>query len=243
MFDQKYIGDEHNLFEAITNQKYSLYKLIELNKKKNNDSKLVRDLIQLICNKIEVKKSQLMNDTFHTPATTNSTYVVLFEDSFKALPIYQKVIEQLIFVWEEWENDGFQAADIRIWSELREKQRRIVSKIWNTIAEKAQKTISFEKLIDEATKNTREIFKVKDDVTFCINTYCQDACDKSLCFSHLQDIENQLRRRKVPSIKIPNMIEILKPLADRLHRIWKSHAWQKFFEEHKSKPESKFISS
>jgi len=209
-------------------------------RKKQNGSMLVRDLIQVISDRIEVTKDSLIKETFYQPTKTTFTYVVLFENIFKNLVIREKIIQHLIPFWQEWEKDGFQVEETNTWNRLDTQQRQIVCDIWNVIGESVEKAIPFEQLIDKTRSRMKLIVTIKEDIRLCINNYCQETCDKELFYDRLQKIETQLNQDKVLSIQVPPEIERLKPFADRLNPVFPSLIWQKYL-KHNMESESKHI--
>lgn len=151
--------------------------LIKLDKKTEFRSKLVRDLIKLICDKIEVSKDVILDDIFDKPDRLTFTYIVLFEDSFKNTLISVKTVEELFFIWEDWQKNGCQVAETQAWNRLNDAQRQVICDIWNRTGQILEKTISFEQFINESNGKVQTIIKTVDNITLCINNYCQDACD------------------------------------------------------------------
>ncbi len=236
-FDQWYLNNK----KTKTDQTNTVHVLIRFDKrKKQNGSMLVRDLIQVISDRIEVTKDSLIKETFYQPTKTTFTYVVLFENIFKNLVIREKIIQHLIPFWQEWEKDGFQVEETNTWNRLDTQQRQIVCDIWNVIGESVEKAIPFEQLIDKTRSRMKLIVTIKEDIRLCINNYCQETCDKELFYDRLQKIETQLNQDKVLSIQVPPEIERLKPFADRLNPVFPSLIWQKYL-KHNMESESKHI--
>ncbi len=231
-FDLKYLIDkQQDIFKDIDNEDNPLLKLIELDQRKTIKSILVRDLIELISEKIEMTKYNLIQDTFYQPNKSTLTYRVLFDQSFVTLQIYIKIIEQLFLKWDEWEAEGFHVMEINSWSALNPNQQQVACQIWNLIGENLGKTMRFEQLIDEAKRKIEDITKTIENVTLCINNYCQDTCDRNYYLTHLQNLRNQLNRTTISYAKISKEIELLKPSADRLQPVFSSCVWQTYFKQ------------
>ncbi len=234
------IDKQQDIFKDIYNEDNPLWKLIELDRRENIKSLLVRDLIGLICEKIQMTKDDLMQDTFYQPTESTLTYWILFDQSFAILPIHITIIKQLILTWQEWEKEGFQIVEIQKWNELKDNQQRIVCQIWNLVGENLEKEIRFQQLINDANRKIQDIIKTKKNVRLCIDNYCQDASDKNRYISHLQDLQNQLDRGTVYSAEVPRDIEVLKTLANLLEPVISSRVWQEYLKQN-LEYRSKFI--
>ena len=231
-FNLQYLTDENqDALKNITNINNPLYQLIQLDQRENSRSLLVRDLIELICDQIEMTRDELMQDTFYQPSKSTLTYLILFDQLFITLPIHMKMIQDLISIWKKWQSDGFQVTQINSWNRLDTEQRRIAGQIWNGIGTNLGQNIPFEELIEEAKRRIEDIIKTKENVTSCINIYCQDARDTEDYRKHLQDLQNQLDQATVYSAKISEQILALKPFADRLQPVISSRLWQKYLKD------------
>ncbi len=227
--------EQQKLFKEITNNKNPLCKLINLDKKAQYQSMLVHDLIQAVCDEIEVTKDELMDDIFNKPTKLTFTYTVLFEDSFNNVRIRMKIIKQLTSIWEDWEKNSCKVAETQTWNRLKDKQRQIVCDIWTRTEQIAEKIICFEQFINEANRKVQTIIKIKKNIALCINYYCQDACDKNYYFNLLQKLDEEGYQKKVEDIQLPKELSKLKPFADHLTAAIESHAWRNFLEENKKR--------
>lgn len=223
----------------MTSDKNPLCKLIKRNKLENNKTPLIYELIELVCDKIDITEKDLMNDTFYEPAKTTFTYKVLFEDFFISLPIYGRIIKKLGLMWEEWEKNGFHAVEVKTWNKLKKRQLKVAEEIWNSVEKSLGKTRCFEQLIDEASKKYQEISQIRENVKLCLDNYCQDTCNKDTYNQHLNSMQKQLDRDRIRSIKVHQDIEILIPIANRLNPIYESNVWRTFLQQHKSKVRGK----
>jgi uncharacterized protein YutD len=230
MFDNKYTSpQQQNLFKELENDHGLFSKLIDLDEKENAQSMLVRDLIEVMFRKIEIKREDLIHDAFNEPTESTSTYRVLFIDSLKRSPLYIKTIEQLIPIWEEWEKDGFYSREIKTWTKLNDQQQQVVCQIWNTIGGKTRETIRFEQLIDKTKQQMEIIMKIIENIKLYINNYCQEACDKTVYHNLVENMEKQLNEKKVLSISVPKKIDKIKLSADRLNSAFSSQVWRNFY--------------
>jgi hypothetical protein len=121
--------------------------------------------------------------------------------------------------------------EINSWSALNPNQQQVACQIWNLIGENLGKTMRFEQLIDEAKRKIEDITKTIENVTLCINNYCQDTCDRNYYLTHLQNLRNQLNRTTISYAKISKEIELLKPSADRLQPVFSSCVWQTYLKQ------------
>ena len=243
IFDNQYTSSQQqqNLLKELETDNGLLYKLIQLDENENAQSMLVRDLIEVLFEKIEIKREDLIRNAFHEPTKSTCTYRILFTDLLKRSPLYIKTIEQLIPIWEEWERYGFCSTEIKIWAQLNDEQQRVACQIWNAIGGKTRGTIRFEELIDKTMERRKMIIRIIDNIKLCTENYCQEASDRSVYDDLLKSIKTQLEEEKVLSIAIPEKIEEIKPLAERLNTVFSSRVWQNYYHGN-IKLESTFVS-
>jgi hypothetical protein len=196
-------------------------------------SQLIDDLIQLATNKIQFNIDEILRDTFERPTSTTCIYAILFEDCFKSSTLRQIIIDQLLALWNTWEDEGFRANQIRSWKKFSDEERLIVQRIWNYVGEKAEKQYQIDSLIDKHRREMDEKIQIKEKITKCLEIYCQNACDKQLYLDLFLEMETQLKSEIVRSIRIPDEIRILQPLADRLNPLEKLYAWKTFLAENR----------
>jgi hypothetical protein len=230
-FEVIYLNVSQDKLKQLSNHDNPLYYLINIDKQVQGKSQLVSDLIQLTANKIQFNTNEILRDTFERPARTTCIYAILFEDCFKSSTLRQMIIDQLLTLWNSWEEKGFRANQIVGWKRFSPEERQIVHRIWNYVGEKAKKQYQIDALIDKQRREMDEKIQVKERITKCLDLYCQNACDKQFYIDLLSDMEVQLTSGIVRAIKIPNEIEILLPLADRLNPLEKLHAWKSFLAE------------
>ena len=231
MFDLKYLaGKQPAMFKDMNRISNPLATLIQLDFENLNRSVLVRDLIQLISEKIELTQEELINDTFSRPTKSTLIYLSLFHQSLLTLPIHMKIMEKLSSIWTDWERDGFAMFQIKTWNRLTEEQQQIACEIWNLVGQHLQKPSAFEQLIDRATGRLEEIDKTIEDVRVCVETYCQDASNLEFYITLLQDLRRQFDQQMIYSQKISHEIEAIRISADRLRPIISSVIFRKYLE-------------
>lgn len=232
-FNEIYVsGKQPNTFKDITNEHNPLLKLTTLDGAANGTSLLVHALIKLVCEKIEtIEKRELLHDTLLCPNEPSLISIVLFENAYKDLPVREKMIQQLMALWDEWETIGFQMDQLNTWTNLKPHVKEIAYRIWNFIKENNGKKKYFKQLIDEAQTKIIKILEVKGALTDCLNNYCEDACDKNRYLSLLNDLQQQVDKATISSEKIHPDIERLQPFTNDLNAIFDSHAWQYYFKQ------------
>ena len=181
LFDSKYqIEKQKDMFKNMNRSDNPLLELIDLYHRRHPDqSILVCDLIQLICEKIEITKEELLNDTFYQPARSTLTYYILFDQSLKTLPIYRTTIAQLSLIRETWEKEGFLVSQINTWDTLRGSDKQIACEIWNFVGQYSNKSIQFQQLIDEEKVKIEEINKTIENITLCSRDFCQHSSNEN----------------------------------------------------------------
>ncbi|CAF0809248.1 unnamed protein product [Rotaria sordida] len=233
-FASIYLNISQDKLKQLSNRENPLYHLINIDKQIQGKSKLVNDLIQLTTNKIQFNIDEILRDTFERPTRTTCIYAILFEDCFKTLTLRQIIIDQLLALWNIWEEKGFRASQILGWKKFSNEERQIVYRIWNYIGETAEKQYKIDALIDRHRHEMDEKIQIKEIITKCLEIYCQNACDKQLYFDLLSDMETKLKSEIVRSITIPDQIRLLLPLVDRLNSLEKLNAWKKFLAENRN---------
>ena len=205
--------------------------LIKLDKEKSHQSMLVSHLILRISEEIKVTKEDLRIDAFKKPTPSTLIYEILFNDSFTTIPVHEKIVDELASLWEEWKNNGFEPAEVKTWTNLKQGEQEIVCQIWNKVGECKGKQMDFKQLISRAVEKRERITTIKANVTSCIQTYCQGASDKKVYEESLQSMEEDLNNKKEHSIKVPKNIKDLQPFANRLSPVRSSHSWQNFLKK------------
>jgi len=226
-FSEKYFKDKQiDLFKEIRNSDSIFHQIVDFNTRIYGSSLLVHDLIEVICQQIEMNPDELKQDMFYNPTKTSLTYVILFENPFIILPIHRQIIEKLLLIIIEWEKDGFFYEDVICWNELNVEQRDIACQIWNSVNRN-----NLRELMKNENQISEKIISIIDNVTVCLMNYCTNTRDKDVYFTHIQNIQQQLNEVKLKSIKIPSPISEILVTAQRLNPIYKSFNWQKFLNE------------
>ena len=232
LFDSKYqIEKQQDMFKDINRSGNPLLKLIDLYHRRHPDqSILVCDLIQLICEKIEITKEELLNDTLYQPARSTLTYPILFDQSLKTLPIYKTTISQLESIWKTWDEEGFLVRQIDEWSALEKNEKQLVGEIWKLVGQCSKRPIELQQLLNEAKAKIEEIRETIGNVSLCIENFCQDAYDQKDYSTHIREAQEEINQATTISVSIPTKIVALKPFADRIISLTSSAVWQQYVE-------------
>ena len=241
VFAQKCLcNTQQDDFKNMDNLKNPLVALINLDSQSHFKSALVRDLMKLICERIDMTKEELLHDTFYDPRKLTLTYMSLFHESLTTLPIHRKIIHQLSRIWEEWEREGFLVSQIDIWGTLDDNRKEIIVQIWDLIQKHLKKTIKFQDLIGKANAKVEDIKKTIENVTLCIRNFCQNAADNDDYLAHLQKLQQQFDQSTTNSAHISSEIEPLKSFADKIAALSSSGVWQEYLKD-KLKTQSKIV--
>jgi len=197
-------------------------------------NQLLNELLQLTSNKIQCNTEEILQDTFQKPVRTTYIYAILFENCFKDSPLRQTITNELLLIWNSWEQAGFRANQIVAWKNFTNDEHQIVHRIWdNYLSEITKKQYRIDKLIDKQEREMDEKIQVKEKITKCLDIYCRNACDKDLYLECLSEMDTQLKSGIIRSILIPDEIKILLPLANRLNPLEKLYAWKTYLAENR----------
>ena len=232
-FTSNYLNISHDKLKQLSNPENPLNHLIKMNKQIQGKSQLINDLIQLTSDKIQFNMDEILRDTFEQPTVATCTYAILFEDCFETSKIRHLIIDQLVSIWNTWNEEGFRAHQIIAWKKLSKEQRQIVHRIWNPIGEKVKKPYQIDALIDKQRHEMDKIIRIKEQITRCLESYCQYAYDKQLYLDLLSEIEARLKSDIVRTITIPDKIQTLLPFVNRLNSVTKLNAWERFLAENR----------
>lgn len=229
-FDVKYLRDkQQDTFKDMTNADNPLVSLMKLDKKqKNSKSDLVRDLIELVCEKIKMTREELLDDTFEKPKRPTLIYCILFDQSFVTLPVHVKTIEQLSVIWKKWEIEGFLVTEINTWNNLARPEQETVCRIWNIVAKYLKNSIQFQQLVDQAKAKIGMINEMIENAGLCIKELCQDTWDKDVYFNHLRELQERLNNTTVNAAIISPKITELGPFVDRIKLFIPFPDWQEY---------------
>ena len=223
-------------FKQLTNHENPLQQLLMINKQTGEKSELINRLIQLIAKKIQFTSEEILRDTFEKPSRNSIVYVILFDAAFQTSPLHCTLVDQLLAIWNTWEERGLRAHEIVGWKKFSASQRQIIQQIWNYVGDKAEKQYQIDTLIEQQQLEMEEKIRIKETITKCLEIYCFNACDKQKYFDCLTAMDQQLESGVVRSIVIPEAIQILLPLADRLNPLEKLYSWKTFLREHRRNP-------
>ena len=221
-------GKPKDTFKDMINKDNPMVQLIELDSRSHIKSVLVRDLIQLVCEKIEIIREELLSEAFYTPTRYTLTYRSLFDESLISLPIHEKMIGQLRPILLEWQKQGFAVAQINLWNTLQDSDKQVACQIWNAVGIYLTNFIGFENLIEQAKRRIEEIKKTMENVTLCIQHFCSNASDKNAYLTHLQQLQKQIDEATTDSAKMSSEIEVLKPFTDPISSVIRSTIWQEY---------------
>ncbi|CAF1516293.1 unnamed protein product [Rotaria magnacalcarata] len=211
-----------------------LKRLIEISNM-DNQNKTVIDLIELTLTKIPISENDIVESAIKQPMKSTLIYHVLFNKCFRKFPIYEKVIELMDTLWARWDRKEMYANDIMIWQKQTVEQRVVANQMWNTIEAIKEREQSFEvtlKLAYDELENKKSILK---KTRFCVNEYCQRACDEEKLIDQIQIIEKKLMTNKVYSVVIPECIQQIQNYIDQLIPYAKCQVWQNFLKNNEDK--------
>lgn len=209
-------GKQQDTFKDMIGTDNPLLQLVFLdNKEDHTKSVLVRSLLELICEKIEMNEEELLSETFYQPSKSTLTYLSLFYKSLIILPIHMKIVKQLSSLRNKWEEEGFLVTEINRWSMLEKNEKQIAIRIWNLIDQYLKSPTHLEQLINEAKVKIEEINEIVDSATKSIQDFCLDTSDQRDHLLHLQQLQEQIHRTRTNSAEISPKIIVLKSFADR----------------------------
>lgn len=203
-----------------------------MDKQMQGQSKLINRLIELSASRIQFTTPEILQNTFERPTRASCIYAVLFEDCFKNLRIRQILVDQLLALWNTWEQEGFRANHLIAWKNFSYEERQIVDRIWNYIGEKAEKQYRIDSLIDKQRRDMEQKIETIERITKCLEIYCQHASDKNSYLDILAEMGTKLRSDSVRSIVIPEKIQTLILSVDRLVVLEKLNAWRRFLADY-----------
>jgi hypothetical protein len=74
--------------------------------------------------------------------------------------------------------------------------------------------------------------RIKDALTSCLSTYCQNAIDIQKYFQLLEDLDKRFESQIVRSIDIPPEIEVLVKHTNRLSLYSEFNLWLNYHKQH-----------
>jgi hypothetical protein len=235
-FKTKFAAVYFNCSQAILmdmkNPNNPLYCLIEHDKQQQGKNILVRDLIRMVSDNIEMSAEEILQNTFYRPNRSSFTFSVLFKDCFRTSKPHQKTVNQLLIQLNTWEEQGLRANEIHQWNNYTTDQRQIACRIWNHICKVAGKQYEIDTLVHRHETEMNNKLELMDNVVSCLDAYCQDASDKTSYNYHLESVQKQLSEKVLRLVQIPAELEMLLPFAKLLNPLTGSHAWLTFLEQH-----------
>jgi hypothetical protein len=218
----------------MNNTQNILCRLIELDKREKGKNDLVRALIYIATDNIEINDEEILQDTFHTPNRSSFIYSVLFEDCFHTSKVRKKVVDRLTIQLNTWEEQGLRANEICQWNNYGDDQREVARRIWNCICKdkEKQKPFDIDTLVHRQKTEMNDKMDLIDNVVSCLEAYCQDACDKISYDNYLKIAQEQLTEKVLRLVQIPPELHTLLPFAKLLNPLIGSNAWRTFLDKH-----------
>lgn len=229
-FSRDYLSSARYDLRNIQNHDNPLFHLITINKEQKGHNALVKDLIAHAVSLIETDSHHIMNDTFYHPIRDTVTYAILFDEYLKLLPIYDRIIQHMNAQLKKWEEGAF-AAEVRVWKDLTLAQKITVRNIWASVTKKMNKNYDIDILLDATDRDLKAKLKMSELVVTCLNSYCQDASDKSHYHGLIEQWHHHFEQQIVQSIKIPPELKEMVPFAKKLNPYVQARAWQAFFQQ------------
>ena len=221
-------------FKQLTNSENPLHHLLKLHRQTRGENQLINDLIRLSSEKIQLTGFEILHDTFDRPTPRTFVYTVLFDPAFEASKLRRTIIDQLLAMWDDWEEQGFRATQIARWKGFNAEERQTVQRIWNFIGEIAKRQFEIDALVNSQQHELDKKIQIKNQLNLCLDRYCQHAEDRKMYQTILDEIDAKLKSETLRFIKIPKELENLLPLAQLLNPLDRLYAWRIFFAEHRS---------
>ena len=96
-------------FKQLNNSENPLHHLLKLHRQTRGENPLINDLIRLSSEKIQLTGFEILHDTFDQPTPRSFVYAVLFDPAFHESKLQKAIIDQLLAIWNSWEEQGFRA--------------------------------------------------------------------------------------------------------------------------------------
>ncbi len=231
--------NKHYLKE-LQSQYNPLFHLINIDKQQNRQNTLVKDLIGLATTLIEVRKDDILYETFYRPSRQNFTYAILFDKSFNSFPIYTQLINHLNGQWKQWIAEGILASDVLTWKGFSREQQVIVREIWTLVTQATKEKLKIDAVFDANDRAMQAQLEMKEKIVTCLNAYCQHATDKDLYHQQVREWHQRLEREIIKSIQIPKTLQDIVPFAEKLNPYANAHSWQVFLKQRGLINSSKF---
>ena len=219
------------ILKEFTNDRNPLAKLIVLDRKSQYKSLLIHDLIEALCELIEITKDELLKIIFDKAKGITLIYNVLMEESFSTIPIREQIIKDLLSIWTDWETDNFQIEETQIWIGLKPDKRQIICDIWERIGEIVGKNISFESLITEADRKFQTVLNIRNNIKKCILHYCTNSPDLQHYIDLISRLDENVNQRSVETFQLPDELIAIQDYTKYLNTFIESNAWRNFLKQ------------
>ncbi|CAF3907546.1 unnamed protein product, partial [Rotaria sp. Silwood2] len=230
-FRQDQLQNNKYGLKQIQSHQNPLFHLINIDKQKNRQNTLVKDLISLAASLIEINETEILNDTFYLPSCENFTYAILFDESLNSLPIYTQTINHLNAKWKKWETNGVMAHDVWVWKGFTIEQKAVVRKIWALVTQVTKEKYQFDALFDATHRTMKAKLEMNEKVVTCLNSYCQHANDKDIYHALVREWHDRFQREIIQSIDIPKMLKDIVPFAEKLNPYANVCSWRAFLNQ------------
>ena len=230
-FETNILKPLHNNNNRGQNSRTPLLRLVELDKTRREKNRFLRDLIALSSNIIQISQQEILQDTFEQPNESSFIYSLLFDDWSQALTIHQTIVDQLIGQLVFWKEQGLRGGEISKWKNYSSDESGVAHRIWNYICQRADQAFQLDQFIKDEFERMNVKFRLKDEITLCVSTYCNNASDQRTYFQYLEDMDQKFENEIVRSIDVPEEIGALVPYITRLNVFSESTVWLKFYKQ------------
>ncbi|CAF1035564.1 unnamed protein product [Rotaria sordida] len=230
-YEKEKLTNAKNQLRDLHDPTSPLFQLMSIAKVHNRQNKLVENLIALAASMIEIEDFELINDTFNHPSRNTFIYAILFDESFSSLSIHKTIINRLSQQWTKWEQRNILASDIRTWEKFTGEQKAIVHKIWSLVGQETKKQDHLDTVFDISQKALKTKLETNDKIITCLNTYCQEAIDKTKYDDLVKNWHARFEYENIYSIDIPSDLSNIFPLAERLNPYATAIAWQAYLDQ------------
>ncbi|CAF1081188.1 unnamed protein product [Adineta ricciae] len=218
-------------FKELENPANPLHILKRFDDKTKYQNGILRELIEMACEDIQIEDDEILQDVFYKPDSQSFTYSAIFLPSFKTTRIRQYIVDRLLVLSTSWEEKGMQLNDLSTWNNYTEQQRAVALEVWAHIGEVSSKKFEMNTLINKENDNLKKKLQITEMISSCIDIYCSNATDKQHYKDLLKNIDNSFVNQTIRSIAISEEMEKIVPIAQRLDPYSKSNVWHLFRQE------------
>jgi hypothetical protein len=236
-FEQRFLTDHSQLlYSTIIGHNNLLHSLMGFDKQSNHSSLLTADSIELICGKIDVGETDLLNDAFDHPTRSSSTYQILFENFWNDCPLRTKVIERLSVFWREWEKNGFSVSQFKTWKMHESDEKLIIIDVWKLIAKNVGTSMRLVKLIYQMYDIARELDEIMEKVLICVNFWYITVLNEPHYLYAADHMTWQNEETTLYMLQILDKVKKFEPSIDFIQSLCQcqSHAWKRFLTHHQT---------